>query len=45
MRASNNFKLVAEFVTNKEIADLLTEMGVEYLQGNYFGAADTKKPW
>ena len=30
-------KNVAEFVENKEIADLLREIGVDYAQGYYFG--------
>jgi len=32
-----NMKNVAEFVENKEVADLLHEVGVEYAQGYYFG--------
>jgi len=31
-----HFKLVAEYVENKEISDLLTELGVYYQQGYYF---------
>jgi EAL domain-containing protein (putative c-di-GMP-specific phosphodiesterase class I) len=34
-----NVKTVAEFVENGETAKILMEFGVDYLQGNYFGAA------
>lgn len=30
-------KTIAEFVENSEIADILTEMGVDYAQGYYYG--------
>lgn len=38
-------KSVAEFVENGEIAKMLMELGVDYLQGYYFGHPDTNKPW
>ncbi len=34
---SINVKTIAEFVTSKELADLLNELNVDYLQGYYFG--------
>lgn len=44
---SKNFGLqtIAEFVENAEIANLLTEMGVDYMQGNYFSPAVTTRSW
>jgi EAL domain-containing protein (putative c-di-GMP-specific phosphodiesterase class I)/GGDEF domain-containing protein len=47
MEFSNNFNLtsVAEFVESKEAADILTEMGVDYLQGNYFSPAVSYRDW
>lgn len=36
---------VAEFVENKEIADILVEMGVDYMQGYYFSPPLNKRPW
>jgi EAL domain-containing protein (putative c-di-GMP-specific phosphodiesterase class I) len=38
-------KTIAEFVETKEVADILTEYGVDYLQGHYFGSAKLEKPW
>lgn len=38
-------KTVAEFVENGEIAKLLIEMGVDYLQGHYFGKPLNYRPW
>jgi diguanylate cyclase (GGDEF)-like protein len=47
MEFSRNFKLkaVAEFVEDKETAEILTEMGVDYLQGNYFSPAVIYRDW
>ncbi|MCE3232875.1 MAG: yfgF [Rickettsiaceae bacterium] len=47
MEFSNNFKLkaVAEYVENKETADILKEMNVDYLQGNYFSPAVIYRDW
>ena len=44
---SHNYglKTIAEFVENAEIANLLTEMGVDYMQGNYFSPATSKRDW
>ncbi|MGC1494830.1 MAG: EAL domain-containing protein [Sulfitobacter sp.] len=36
---------VAEFVETAEDADILTEMGVDCLQGYYFGAPTTRPSW
>lgn len=36
-------KTVAEFVETKELADKLTELGVDYLQGYHFGMAKTSR--
>lgn len=43
----DNFGLstVAEFVESKEIADMLCEMGIDYLQGNYLSPAVDYRPW
>lgn len=38
-------KTVAEFVESKEIADILCEIGVDYLQGNYLSPAVDYRPW
>lgn len=38
-------KTVAEFVESKEIADMLCEMGIDYLQGNYLSPAVDYRPW
>ena len=38
-------KTVGEFVENGEIAKLLMEMGVDYLQGHYFGKPLNYRPW
>lgn len=38
-------KAVAEFVENQEIADILREMGVDYMQGNYFSPAMEQRLW
>jgi EAL domain-containing protein (putative c-di-GMP-specific phosphodiesterase class I)/GGDEF domain-containing protein len=47
MEFSKNFELVAvaEFVENKETAEILKEMDVDYLQGNYFSPAVTYRDW
>ncbi len=44
---SHNFglKTVAEFVESPEIADMLNEMGVDYMQGNYFSPAVNYRTW
>lgn len=44
---SQNFglKTVAEFVENQEIANILTEMKVDYMQGNYFSPAVNYRDW
>ncbi len=44
---SNGFGLtsVAEFVENGEIAKLLMELGVEYMQGYYFGRPENHRTW
>lgn len=38
-------KSVAEFVENGEIAKMLMELGVDYLQGYYFGKPSNHRPW
>ena len=38
-------KSVAEFVENGEIAKMLMELGVDYLQGYYFGKPSNTRPW
>lgn len=40
-----NLKTVAEFVETGEIARILMELGVDYLQGFYFGQAYNFRPW
>lgn len=40
-----NLKTVAEFVETGEIAKILMELGVDYLQGFYFGQAHNFRPW
>lgn len=40
-----NLKTVAEFVENKEIADILLEIDIDYMQGNYFSPAVTYRNW
>ncbi len=44
---SNNFglKTVAEFVENGEIAEVLRDMKVDYMQGNYFSPAVNYRDW
>jgi EAL domain-containing protein (putative c-di-GMP-specific phosphodiesterase class I)/GGDEF domain-containing protein len=39
------FKAVAEFVENAEIAKLLIELQVDYMQGNYFCPAINYRSW
>ncbi len=36
---------VAEFVENGEIAKMLMELGVEYMQGYYFGRPENHRSW
>lgn len=38
-------KSVAEFVETGEIAKMLMELGVDYLQGYYFGRPSNNRPW
>ena len=38
-------KIAAEFVETGDVAKVLIEMGVEYLQGHYFSEALLVKPW
>jgi diguanylate cyclase (GGDEF)-like protein len=38
-------KTVAEWVESEEDADVLTSWGIDFLQGNYFGAASIIAPW
>lgn len=38
-------KSVAEYVENGEIAKMLMELGVEYLQGYYFGRPENHRSW
>lgn len=40
-----NLEIVAEWVENEEDAKLLTEWGVNYLQGRLFGMAESRSPW
>ena len=47
MEFSKNFGLetVAEFVENQDTANLLSDMGVDFLQGNYFSPAVNYRDW
>ena len=38
-------KSVAEFVENGEVAKILMELGVDYIQGYYFGKPENRRPW
>ena len=38
-------KSVAEFVENGEVAKMLMELGVDYLQGYYFGRPENHRSW
>lgn len=38
-------KSVAEFVENGEVAKMLMELGVHYLQGYYLGKPETRRAW
>ena len=38
-------KSVAEFVETGEIAKMLMDLGVDYLQGHYFGKPSNTRPW
>lgn len=40
-----NLKTVAEFVEDGLTAEILNQMGVDYLQGNYFSPAVTYRGW
>lgn len=40
-----NMKSVAEFVESEEVARMLVKLGVDYMQGNYFGPAVNDRPW
>ncbi len=40
-----NLKVIAEWVESKEDDELLTSWGVDYIQGNYVGAADVNPTW
>lgn len=40
-----NLKTVAEYVETKEIAKVLIDLGVDYLQGFYFNQALNYRPW
>lgn len=40
-----NMKTVAEFVETPEISDILKELDIDYMQGNYFGEAVNYRPW
>ncbi len=42
---SFGLKLVAEWVENESDAEMLRTLGVDYLQGNYFGEASVEAPW
>lgn len=42
---SYGLKTVAECVENGEVAKKLIDLGVDYMQGYYFGAPEVKKPW
>ncbi|MGE3713241.1 MAG: EAL domain-containing protein [Alphaproteobacteria bacterium] len=38
-------KTVAEFVENGEITKILMELGVDYMQGYYFGKPENCRVW
>ncbi len=40
-----SLKTVAEFVENGEVAKMLMELGVEYMQGYYFGRPENRRRW
>jgi EAL domain-containing protein (putative c-di-GMP-specific phosphodiesterase class I)/GGDEF domain-containing protein len=42
---SYGLKTVAECVENGEVAKMLMRVGVDYLQGYYFGKPEVGKPW
>lgn len=42
---SYGLKTVAECVETGEVAKKLIDLGVDYMQGYYFGVPDVKKPW
>ena len=42
---SFGLKLVAEWVENEPDAQMLRNLGVDYLQGNHFGEASVEAPW
>ncbi len=42
---SYGLETVAECVETGDVAKKLMEMGVDYMQGYYFGAPDVNKPW
>jgi EAL domain-containing protein (putative c-di-GMP-specific phosphodiesterase class I) len=42
---AHGLRTVAEFVENGEIAKVLIEMDVDYLQGYYFSKPVTHRPW
>jgi EAL domain-containing protein (putative c-di-GMP-specific phosphodiesterase class I) len=45
MSDSFGMKAVAEFVENGEIAKILMDLNVSYMQGNYFGPAVNYRSW
>lgn len=40
-----NLEVVAEWVENAETAEMLRNMGIQYLQGYHFGSAQLELPW
>lgn len=40
-----NLKTVATWVESEADADVLTQLGIDYLQGHHFGAASLEAPW
>ena len=42
---SFRLKTVAEFVENGEIAKMLMDLGVDYMQGYYFAKPECRRPW
>ncbi|PLX38599.1 MAG: GGDEF-domain containing protein [Hyphomicrobiales bacterium] len=40
-----DLETVAEWVGDEETVERLTEMGVDYFQGEHFGLASDKRPW